>query len=217
MSGDRDDILSAIRAAVGERDNPAPPVKDYIVPARATGDAAALRARFIEQAEFAGASIAEAAGPDDIATVIAGYVEAMSGDISGAIAPDGGLDTLRWDENLARFRVGPPTPDDRVTVTGAVAGIAETGTVLVRCGSSVANAAHLLGEAHIVVLPMGRIVGGYEQAWAVLREAAPEAVLPRAATFITGPSRTADIEKTPQIGVHGPRRLHIVLFDGEIS
>lgn len=217
MSGARDDILSAIRAATGDRGSPAPPVEGHIAPARATGGAAELRARFIEQAEFAAASIAVAASPDGIAAAVAAYVASMQGESDVAVTPDDGLDAVRWDEVLSRFHVGAPTASDRVTVTGAIAGIAETGTVLVRCGPSVANAAHLLSEAHIVVLPAERIVGGYEQAWRLLRAAAPEGALPRAATFITGPSRTADIEKTPQIGVHGPRRLHIVLVDGETS
>lgn len=217
MSDARGDILSAIRAATAERTGAAPPVEDHILPARATGGAAELRARFIEQAEFAGASIAVAAGPDTVAAAVAAFVATLPGESDVAVAPDDGLDALRWDEGPARIRVGAPTASDRVTVTGAVAAIAETGTVLVRSGPSVANAAYLLGEAHIVVLPAGRIVGGYEQAWALLRAAAPEGALPRAATFITGPSRTADIEKTPQIGVHGPRRLHIVLVDGETS
>jgi L-lactate dehydrogenase complex protein LldG len=102
--------------------------------------------------------------------------------------------------------------DDRVGVTGAVAGVAETGTLLVRSGAESPNILHLLPEAHIVILDSAQIVGSYEDALAMLGQ---EKIWPRAATFITGPSRTADIEKTPQIGVHGPRQLHIILIHGE--
>ncbi len=216
MSGARGDILSAIRAATAGRGSAAPPVEDHTLPARATGDAAVLRARFIEQVKFAGASLSVAAGAGDIVAAVARALSILRDETDVAIASDDGLEALPWeDTDRVRYRIGPPTPADRAAVTGAVAGIAETGTVLVRCGRSVANAAHLLGETHVVVLPAARLVGGYEQAWALLRGTASGARLPRAATFITGPSRTADIEKTPQIGVHGPRRLHIVLVDDE--
>lgn len=214
MTDARANILGAIRVATRDR-NGASPVRDHIAPARAGGDAAALRTRFIEQARFAGAEVSAAKGAGGIVAAVAEILSALPGEAEVSVTPDDGLDALPWPDGSPKFRVGPPAPSDRATVTGAVAGIAETGTVLVRSGRAVANAAHLLGETHIVVLPADRIVGGYEAAWRGLRDAVPDGVLPRAATFITGPSRTADIEKTPQIGVHGPRRLHILLADGE--
>ena len=67
-----------------------------------------------------------------------------------------------------------------------------------------------LPETHVVVLDAGRIVGAYEDAWARLRVERPNA-MPRSVNWITGPSRTADIEQTLFLGAHGPRRLHIVI------
>ena len=113
--------------------------------------------------------------------------------------------------SVRRSRFGP---DDRVAVTEAVAGVAETGTLLVRSGAEQPNVLHLLPEAHIAILDSATIVGSYEDALEILGQ---EKIWPRAATFITGPSRTADIEKTPQIGVHGPRQLHIILIHGETT
>ena len=49
----------------------------------------------------------------------------------------------------------------------------------------------------------------FEDAWAVLR-ARPEG-MPRATNIISGPSRTADVEQTIQLGAHGPRRVHVIL------
>ena len=63
------------------------------------------------------------------------------------------------------------------------------------------------------VLPAAAIVGGYEDAWTRLN--LQMQTLPRSVTLITGPSRSSDIERQLQIGVHGPRRLHIVLCDDE--
>ena len=67
----------------------------------------------------------------------------------------------------------------------------------------------LLPETHIAVVHRSRIVSKMEDAWAALRAETRE--LPRAVSFISGPSRTADIEQTVTLGAHGPYRVHIVL------
>jgi L-lactate dehydrogenase complex protein LldG len=61
------------------------------------------------------------------------------------------------------------------------------------------------------------VVGALEQAWARLRGEFGAGKMPRTVNFITGPSRSADIEQTLQMGAHGPRRLHIILVDGEAA
>jgi L-lactate dehydrogenase complex protein LldG len=62
-----------------------------------------------------------------------------------------------------------------------------------------------------VVLETTRILRHFEDAWAQLRERTGG--MPRAVNLVSGPSRTADIEQTIQLGAHGPRRLHVVLVD----
>jgi L-lactate dehydrogenase complex protein LldG len=54
-----------------------------------------------------------------------------------------------------------------------------------------------------------RIVRGMEDAWQLLRDEVGR--MPRAVNFVSGPSRTADIEQTLVLGAHGPYRVHIVL------
>ncbi len=75
---------------------------------------------------------------------------------------------------------------------------------------------NFLPGTHIVVLRKNQVVGAYEEAWAKLRAsaAARGEAMPRAVNFVTGPSRTGDIEQKLQLGAHGPIRLHIVLVDG---
>ena len=63
-------------------------------------------------------------------------------------------------------------------------------------------------------MPTDRIVGAYEDAWQRLRGQFGSGVMPRVVNWITGPSRTADIEQTLLLGAHGPKRLHILLIDG---
>jgi L-lactate dehydrogenase complex protein LldG len=219
MSDSRTQILASIRRSLGRSDAapPSPPPRvPNLRPRRAQGDRAALTARFVEMARFAGAGVARAVSAAEVPAAIAAFVARSGLGDELVLAPDDALSALPW-HDAPRLIVHrrPPMAEDRVSVTGAVCGVAETGTLLVRSAPGLANALHLLPEAHVVVLEARAIVGGYEDGWALLAVGAGG--LPRAATFITGPSRTADIEKTPQIGVHGPRRLHIVLIDDQTT
>ncbi|MEK6591998.1 MAG: lactate utilization protein C [Pseudomonadota bacterium] len=99
--------------------------------------------------------------------------------------------------------------DDLVGITGAFCAIAETGTLMMVSGAATPAAASLLPETHIAIVSRARIVRGMEEAWQLLR--AEHAVMPRAVNFISGPSRTADIEQTVSLGAHGPYRVHIIL------
>jgi L-lactate dehydrogenase complex protein LldG len=113
---------------------------------------------------------------------------------------------------LLSVRAGRAEGSEQVSLTHAFAGIAETGTLLLRSGPDAPTTLNFLPDTNIVLIEAGRIVGAYEEAWALLRQAGP---IPRTVNFITGPSRSADIEQTLQLGAHGPRRLHILLIDAE--
>ncbi|MEJ1976831.1 MAG: LUD domain-containing protein [Acetobacteraceae bacterium] len=64
---------------------------------------------------------------------------------------------------------------------------------------------NLLPDTAVVVLRASRVVGAYEEAWDLLRAAAPEpGRMPRNVMLVTGPSRSADIEQTLELGAHGP-------------
>ena len=226
MSTAREDILARIRAANrpgGRRDATAAlgerlgRTEAHLLPARATGDGASLVDRFITEAEYSGASVAHAAGRSRVPTEIAAYLSRAGLGSNIVIAPHPLFEDMPWRAapGLA-LRRGRAAASDTVGVTPAVAGIAETGTLLVHSGAMLPNTLYFLPETHIAVLREVDIVGAYEHAWDRMRHAVPAAEWPpRTATLITGPSRTSDIEKTLQIGVHGPRRLHIVVIDGE--
>ncbi|MEW6029096.1 MAG: LUD domain-containing protein [Chloroflexota bacterium] len=94
----------------------------------------------------------------------------------------------------------------RVGVTKARCGLADTGSVLIADGEGSPLQASLLPEVHIAVLRASQILPALENAIDMVKEA-------RAAVFITGPSRTADIEMTLTIGVHGPKELIVLLVD----
>ena len=69
---------------------------------------------------------------------------------------------------------------------------------------------NFLPDTHIVVVRGDQVVASYEDGWDRLGDGRG---LPRAINFITGPSRTGDIEQRIELGAHGPRRLHIIVVD----
>jgi L-lactate dehydrogenase complex protein LldG len=71
---------------------------------------------------------------------------------------------------------------------------------------------NFLPDTEIVVVRAGQVVAAYEDGWDLLRGLPG---LPRTVNFVTGPSRTGDIEQRIQLGAHGPRRLHVVLIEDE--
>jgi L-lactate dehydrogenase complex protein LldF len=126
-------------------------------------------------------------------------------------------DRVLVDDKGACFVAGVPTtrepdPHVRVGVTGAVAGIAETGSLLLTSGVGETLKASLLPEVHIVVLNSAMILPTLADALA-----RPEVREASAGVIITGPSRTADIEMTLTIGVHGPGELHVFLIDDSMA
>jgi len=119
------------------------------------------------------------------------------------------LATLDWNAAGLAVEARAARGDDLVGITGAYCGVAETGTLAVLSGPDTPGSVSLLPETHIAVLSCERIVAAMEDVWALLR--AEHGAMPRAVNFISGPSRTADIEQTVTLGAHGPSRVHIVL------
>lgn len=214
MSASRDRILGDIGKTLGGRvqDRMAEAKRRIgspragVIPARGQGDRLAV---FISEARLADATIDEARGAAEVPARVAGYLAGHS--VAGIIKAAPGLKTIPWREQSGlEVAFGAAEPSDAVGVSGAFAGIAETGTVMLLSGPECPTTLAFLPETHIVVLDSGSIVGAYEDAWARLRVERPNA-MPRSVNWITGPSRTADIEQTLFLGAHGPRRLHIVI------
>lgn len=122
------------------------------------------------------------------------------------VAPE--LEGVRWSNRLAVERRAA-RGSDQLGVTGAFAGIAETGSVMLLSGPESPTTLNFLPEDHIVVLRESRIVPHPEDAWALLRE--ERSALPRTVNLICGPSKTGDVELVILEGAHGPRRFHVVV------
>jgi L-lactate utilization protein LutC len=116
---------------------------------------------------------------------------------------------LTWSAAGLDIQSRPATNQDMVGVTGAFCAIAETGTLMLLSGAETPATTSLLPETHVAVLYPGRIVATMEDAWDLMRKEYQQP--PRAVNFISGPSRTADIEQTVTLGAHGPYRVLLIL------
>jgi L-lactate dehydrogenase complex protein LldG len=101
-----------------------------------------------------------------------------------------------------------------VTVVGCVAMVAATGSVVVDARSARGRSVSLLPPVCIVVARRSRLVGTPGDVLRNRDDFWPGSV-PSQVVFITGPSRSADIEMTLTRGVHGPGELHVVVVGGE--
>jgi L-lactate dehydrogenase complex protein LldG len=153
-----------------------------------------------------------------VPAAVAGYLAAQSLPTEFAMAPHPELQQIPWPERpLLRIREGRGEPNDAVSVQHGYAGVAETGTLMLPSSPERPTTLNLLSDAAIVVLRANRVVGAYEEAWDLLRAERRDdaAFMPRNVMLVTGPSRSADIESTLELGAHGPRRLHVVLVDDD--
>lgn len=99
--------------------------------------------------------------------------------------------------------------DGGTAVSLAEYGIAETGSVVFRSGAASPILMNFLPLYHIVILPVGRLIGYTEDLWPHLGGAqAPQS---RVLTIVTGTSGTADIEARNVRGAHGPKHMHILI------
>ena len=183
-----------------------------LVPARATTlDHSSRTDLFVAMAEEVQATVAQvnssAAVPDEVVRYLA--AENLPAEL--IIAPDPSLDEMPWSERpLLRIRRGRADANDAVSLTPCDVAIAETGTLMLSSGAATPTTLNFLPDTHIVVVHGNQVVATYEDGWDRLRGGGR---VPRAINFITGPSRTGDIEQRIELGAHGPRRLHIILVD----
>lgn len=166
--------------------------------------------RFTAKVEAVAGTTARAATLKEVPQALIDYLTAQSLPLTVVMAMQSPLKEIDWPQSLKiEHRVA--RREDRIAVTGAFAGIAETGTLVLLSGPQSPTTLNFLPDVHVVVLRREQIVSHIEDVWVRLR--AEGKAMPRTVNMITGPSRTADIEQTIQLGAHGPRSLHVILVD----
>ncbi len=169
-----------------------------------------LAARFRAKSEAQSATFQQVPSLCDVPTAVARYMTMLGLPARAVCWP--ALSELDWAGAGLDIAARAVNGEDAIGITGCFCAIAETGTLMLVSGPDTAAATSLLPETHIAVVPVAHIVPAMEEAFALLR-AEYGSDLPRAVNFVSGPSRTGDIEQTIVLGAHGPYRVHIVLVD----
>jgi L-lactate dehydrogenase complex protein LldG len=223
MSEGREQILAAIRRSLKRgRLDPGRETelrarvaahRRNLVPERATVlDQRGRTDLFVSMAEEVQATVTRVKSLAAVPEAVAGYLVGENLPAKLVLAPDPSLDQIPWSVRpLLNIRRGRAGAEDAVSLTPCFAAIAETGTLMLASGAQTPTTLNFLPDTHIVVVRGDQIVATYEDGWDRLREGGGP---PRAVNFITGPSRTGDIEQRIELRAHGPRRLHIVIVDG---
>ncbi len=192
----------------------------HLIPARSRVPRPEQVALFIHNVEKEFGSVDRVADAAEIPGAVADYLAAQNLAPRFVMAPNPELRALPWaDKPLLEFEARRAEASDAVSVQHGYAAIAETGTLMLPSDPARPTTLNILAETEIVVLRTSRIHGAYEEAWDTLRRERTDPVsggfMPRNVMLVTGPSRSADIEQTLELGAHGPRRLHIILLDDD--
>lgn len=163
--------------------------------------------RFKEQALRMSDTVDEVATRQEVPNAIAAYLQQINAAKQAIAWPT--LEKLSWADAGLQVEFRVPKNEDLVGITDCFCAVAETGSLMLLSGSDTFISASLLPETHIAIVPASRIVRAMEDAFALAR--AECRVLPRTTTFISGPSRTGDIEQTIVLGAHGPYRVHVII------
>jgi L-lactate dehydrogenase complex protein LldG len=164
-------------------------------------------------------TIARIAGERQAGSLVAWHGDALGLDLVGPLGARGLTTSAAPDAEVpaderARRRALAAVAD--LGVTGVDLAIAETGTLVVVSGAGRPRSASLLPPCHVAVFDRDTLVTSLLQAGLVLEawhEGAPPDWRGASINFITGPSRTADIELTLTRGVHGPKEVHAVFVE----
>ena len=213
----RRNILARIRAAQGRKGEPSTSERegaaDYLArhpqgPRPPMPDD--LVTRFIEEARKMSTTVESVDALSDVPAAAYRYLTEHNLPVQ-AIAWQT-LQDLGWSEAGLTVEFRKPENGDVVGITGCFCATAETGTLVLLSGPQTYASAGLLPETHIAIVPASRIVAGHEDAFNLIR--AERGELPRAVNFVSGPSRTGDIEQTIVLGAHGPYRVHVIVVRG---
>ncbi len=165
--------------------------------------------RFVARLEASAATWARVNGRADIPGAVGDYLQDAAEELIG-IAAHPLLTELAWPPAWSISHDMENAASWHTAIAVARAGIAETGSLVMGSGPASPTTLNFLPDRHIVVIAADEIVDYMEEIWERFRA---DGSMPRTINVITGPSRTADVEQTLQLGAHGPRSLHVLIVN----
>ena len=218
-------IIASVKDALGAgvRNNSHETGVQVAVPVAQSAHRAELASSFARELEEVGGKFVGIVTPGEVSgriVALAGEIGAKRVALGQGVAVD--MDAVGEALERADFRIVRTTPVAdveraamRARVADAELGIAEadyaiasTGTLAVVSNANRPASLTLLPPASLVIVQIDRVMPNLAAALAAM---GPEAVAANRLTLITGPSRTADIEKRIVLGVHGPKSLHVMV------
>ena len=199
----REEILAAIRSRVSRETPDVEALDEALRPRLQTDLVTWLKAK----AEAIDATVEEVDHAARVPAAIAELLALRGEPPELSVGDDPAWDELPWQESGLVLR-SSPRETGVVGLSRAAYAVAETGTVVMASGPGHPATLNFLPDLHIVYVPQSRVVAYQEDVWSSLREH-----MPRSLAFITGPSRTGDIELKLQHGAHGPRSLHLLIVN----
>jgi L-lactate utilization protein LutC len=208
MASAREQILSKLPGAQPPSDS----WREPFAPISTLLPADRRRTLFAEKLAQNKATFSEILARKSIPGAVARHVARQGYD--GKVIVGQSLTALPWDIvdldcNGVSEQHDLPLEDGLMMVTDCFAAAAETGTIITLSDRDHDSRLNFVARHHCVVLDEQDLVGPYEDVWVHMQNR--QVPMPRAANFITGPSRTADIEQTIELGAHGPASLHVIL------
>lgn len=183
-----------------------------IIPARGQKPDRERLELFRQMVESAKASIAILETKDDVPTAVAAYLRSKNLPQSIRHGDDARLSLIPWaKERTLEVTKGASDGAQLASVSYSFGAVAESGTLVMVSGADNPTTLNFLPDHHLVVVDERDIAGDYESVWDRIRLSFGANKMPRAVNWITGPSRSGDIEQTHLLGAHGPRSLHVLV------
>ncbi len=229
----REEMLTRIRTALGRGAREVTPLERLPRPVSSVPPEQ-LRDQFIDELLKVGGSVERVAGSQVISEHLEGFLKSRG---TNRIAISDGADALaptlrerlaaqgaQLIPSLREFQLPPHSPDSLAEtykqalietgagVTTADYAIADTGTLVLVSGGEQHRLISLVPPLHVCILKQSNILANLAELISRVNDGPYSRQRPPLVmTFVTGPSRTADIELTLTMGVHGPRELHVVI------
>ena len=225
MTDARAEIFTAVRRSLGVNGREAPrraAIADRLAnspagPVPARGSGSDRLAVFQAEAERSFATFAVVAAHSDVPEEVGRFLRENNFPHRLRMGVDPVLAKMGWDAATFDVAIGRSFGDDATSVSRAFAAVAETGSLVLTGGTDNPTTLNFLADNHIIVIDAEDVVDAFESVWRRVREKFGKGSMPRALNFVTGPSRSADIEQTMLLGAHGPRTLHIILVGGALN